>query len=380
MKIQNKKQGYALVTVISIMSVMAITFSMLMNAGTQSAHTGRLLKDRTKATAYAEAGIEYAYAILRDNFDARDNLTSFLIDTNISTIVSNSVEVTYGEGSYTLRFTELNDGQFVIINSVGKCRKSTTEVEAAIEDSNFSTGSGFDNAIFCGGGDGTKPSKLAGGLVIDSSGAPQTIHVNGDIDLKGGGTFDANISATGAVGGNNPPATGDVLENQRHVSMPSLEDQYEMSFADFEAQADEKISGDYIMNGSHTVSGDGIMYVDGNVTIKGDFVGTIIATGSITIQAGGSIIGTNNGDNDSAINIAVATQTGPIEYGTTDHSEGLFFAAGGDFKMTAAQADLEGQIVVNGIFEATGGSGITFVGAPEEEDLGANPVIAGWQK
>lgn len=383
MNVHKRKQGYALVTVMSIMAVLTLSFAMIMRSGSQSAYMGDLLIDRTKATSYAEAGIEYAYAILRDNYDASDSLSNFLVSTNVSQIVSNSVTTQYEDGTYTLTLTPINSKQYTIINSVGKCGNSTVEVEALTEDTNFETGSAYDNAIF-GGGGGAKVSKISGGVVLDSDGDLQTIFINGDLDLKGGSTVDANVSVTGEVGFGTP--SGTLKEGEPHMAMPSIEEQYEWTFSDFQTyaaangQVATTVNGKYVLaSGDSKTPAGGVLYVDGDVVIKGTFNGTIICTGSVDIQAGGSITGTSSGGSD-ALPIAVATQTGPIEYGTTADCYGLFYAGTGDFKMTAANANLEGQIVVNGIVETTGGSSITFNGNGEDEDLAANPVIAGWQK
>ena len=96
----NRRNGYALVTVMGIMAVLSITFATLLHLGQQDAFFGKRLRDLTKASAYAEAGVEFAYAIIRDDFDRRNTPSAFFLDpsqTNQSTLTS-----VYGDGSFTL--------------------------------------------------------------------------------------------------------------------------------------------------------------------------------------------------------------------------------------------------------------------------------------
>ena len=358
-----KKSGYALVTVLGIMAVLGIVFTMLIKTGQQGVFTGKLLKDRIKATAYAEAGVEFAYAILRDNYEKRTDLSAFLVNTNTSQIVNTTIETAYGEGSYTLELTNLSGGQYVIINSIGHCGKSSAEVEAMIEDTTFGSGNAWDMAAY-GGGPGT--SRVGGGGFLDSSGNRQTVHCNGDINCNGGAGIDANMNSGGTIDGAGN-VQGTPLNNQPHISPPTLESHYK-SFATYESLADQVVTGKYSIgpNGSESID---LLYVDGDVDIKGDFTGTIICTGNVTIK--GSIHKGSSG-------IAVATQGGSITLNTQDACSGLFYAQIGDFNQQA-QGLVTGQIIVGGVFNKTGGGGIVFDGG-STTTTEANPIIAGWQK
>ena len=365
-----KKQGYALVTVMGIMVVMAITFAMLHQMGGQSVFSGKLLKDRTKATAYAEAGVEFAYAILRDDFETRNDLSAF--STGQSSIDGNNLTTTYGEGSYTLSLTNMNNGKYTIVNSVGKCGASSVEVEALVEDSEFSDNgnNGPDVWGMTAFGGGTGDSRIGGGGFIDGD----LMYFNGSVNASGGATVTADISSAGTVSGANSGIT--ILNNQPIITIPKLESRYE-SFDYYEDNAAINNSGyDLKKNNSYTVPGNGIMYVDGPVTIKGQFNGTIICTGTVKFSSGGNIIAGASG-------IAVATTTGLITYGTGADSTGLFYSESGGFKQIAAGGTLTGQLIIGGVIDKTGGDGIVFAGATAPgvpEPAVANPVIAGWQK
>ena len=358
------KLGYALLTVLGIMSVLAITFTMLLKASQQGAFTGKLLVDRTKATAYAEAGIEFAYAFLRDDFETRSNPSAFWISTNQA--YSAGTPIDYHEGSFTLTLTTLSGGQYVVINSVGNCGNSSAEVEALIEDTTFGNADAWQMAAF-GGGIGT--SRVGGGGFLDSDGNRQTVHCNGPINCNGGASIDANVNSGGTISGAGN-VQGTPLNNQPHISPPTLESRYE-SFSTYKSIADNVITGGYTLKKNNSAGWD-ILYVDGDVVIKGDFTGTIICTGNFTVQAGGSI-------NKGSSGIAVATQTGSIQYNTGSNCSGLFYAQTGDFSQKGSGSNLDGQIIVGGVFDKTGGSGITFEGDGATE-TDANPVIAGWQK
>ena len=60
MKPTHTKNGYMLVTVVGILTVLSLVFTMLFKITQQTVFSGKHTKNRTKAVAYAEAGIEFA--------------------------------------------------------------------------------------------------------------------------------------------------------------------------------------------------------------------------------------------------------------------------------------------------------------------------------
>lgn len=368
-KPRSRKRGYALVTVMGIMIVMGATFTLLLKSSEQSVYMGNIIEDRTRASAYAEAGIEFAYAVLRDDFTKRTNITNFLYESKSVLLSGTAVKTTYGEGSYTLTLTTLNNGQYVIVNSVGTCGNSSDEVEVVCEDSNYQEANGFDYLIFGGGGNMTH--RIGGGTLVDGDGNTESIHFNGDLNNSGNSDTEANVSLTGTA--SDPDSiTGSLQENQSSIATPKLEERYN-SFAWYQQNADETYDGDYTLKNNKTDSidgGDGILFVNGDVTISGTFKGTIIATGSLSVK--GSLIAGDTG-------IAFATQNGDIQFNTKSDCSGLFYSETGDFQQTA-QGVIEGQIVVGGHFKSTGGSDITLPSGEESIEVVPNPVIAAWQK
>ena len=185
MKQTHKKNGYMLVTVIGILAVLSLVFTMLFKITQQTVFSGKHTKNRTKAVAYAEASIEFAYSVLRDNFDNRTNAATFLVDS--STTYTNGAPLTsdYGEGTFTLTITPLGS-QYVVINSLGACDTATAEAEVLVEDSNYTDWGdyeAFKKAIAAGGtgyfsGNGTVYSSNELDIHVNDK-----VTVNGSIDI-----------------------------------------------------------------------------------------------------------------------------------------------------------------------------------------------------
>ena len=377
MKIKfGNKQGYALATVMGIMAVLAITFTMLIKMGQQGVFTGKLLRDRTKATAYAEAGIEFAYSVLRVDYENRENPALFRVDTSQAYTPGDPLTSTYDDGAFSLIITNMNDGQYVIINSVGTCGRSSTEVEAMIEDTNYGPENpmeAFSKAV-AGGGSG----KFAGGGA--AVGNPELIiHLNGPVVVNGSMDVEVSINSSEEIDLKNKTINGDATApvvdgnpgtvTQTETTVATIATPV-IDLSRFYNKADVVYTGKTKLDSNMS----GIIFVDGDVTISANITGTVIATGNIKIVAGGGII--ENGEG-----IAAATGTGSISYGSNGDSEGLFYSRTGDFSQTAGDGIITGQIIVGGDVDKTGGGVLIFeVNVPDEIYNEANPVIAGWQK
>lgn len=70
------RQGYSLVTTMFLMAAISTMMAMLVHSGNQQAFIARRMTNRIKATAYAEAGFEYALAQLRINWDNRNDVSA----------------------------------------------------------------------------------------------------------------------------------------------------------------------------------------------------------------------------------------------------------------------------------------------------------------
>jgi len=384
MKPTQKKNGYVLVTVIGILTVLSLVFTMLFKITQQTVFTGKHTKNRTKAVAYAEAGIEFAYSVLRDNFDNRTNSSAFRIDSGGSYTNGSLLTSDYGEGTFTLTITPLSS-QYVVINSLGACDTATAEVEVLVEDSNYTDWGkyeAFKKAIAAGGsgdfgGNGTATP-------IDAL----NIHVNGKVTLNGNIDVDnvniasateidlknktLNGSATAPIVSSTGTATdGKYVETVPPIYIPTINLVPYYNKAVASGSFVTALTSEYKITSDITPAG-GILYVDGDVKIYANVTGTVIATGNITIVSGGV--------KENGSGIALATDTGDIINRSTGESEGLVYSRTGSYYQNSV-GTLTGQIIVGNEVTKTGGASLIFEESPPDyEYLGANPVISAWQK
>lgn len=71
------KGGFSLVVIMFFLTVMSTMLAMLCFSASQRAYTSTRLVDEMRAKAMAEAGCEYAYAILSEDWDARNDPAEF---------------------------------------------------------------------------------------------------------------------------------------------------------------------------------------------------------------------------------------------------------------------------------------------------------------
>jgi hypothetical protein len=384
MKPNHTKNGYMLVTVIGILTVLSLVFTMLFKITQQTVFNGKHTKSRTKAVAYAEAGIEFAYSVLRDNFDNRTNSASFRIDTG--TTYTNGAPLTsvYGEGTFTLTVTPLGS-QYVVINSLGACNTATAEAEVLVEDSNYTDWGkyeAFKKAIAAGGsgdfsGNGTVYSPIELDIHVNDK-----VIVNGNIDIDNINIASAteidlknktlNGSATSPIISSSGTATdGKYVEAVPPIYIPTINLTPYYNKAVASGSFVTALTSEYKITSDITPAG-GILYVDGDVKIYANVTGTVIATGNITIVSGGV--------KETGSGIALATETGDIVNRSTGESEGLVYSRTGSYYQNSV-GTLTGQIIVGNDVSKTGGASLIFKESPPDyEYLGANPVISAWQK
>jgi hypothetical protein len=382
--ISNAKKGYALPTTIGIITIMGTIFTMLMMSGQQSIFAGKRIVNRAKATAYAEAGIEFAYSILRNNFDERTNTAAFRLDTSGSYAAGDALLSSYGQGTFTLRLIPVSN-QYVIVNSIGNCGKSEVEVEVLVEDAHYVDYDEFDafnNAITAGGGG------AFGGGGADIGNPELLIHVNGPVTVNGSIDVDVSIASTEEIDLKNKTINGaayapDISSNGtatggKHiqavppVAIPDIDLHGFYLHAQNNSEVYTAVGSEYQIKNDYAPAG-GVMFIDGDVKIYANVTGTIIATGNITIVSGGV--------KENGSGIAMATETGDILNKSTGDSEGLIYSRTGSYSMQASQGTVTGQIIVGGSATQTGGNTLIFaVTPPDEEFLEAYPVISAWQK
>ncbi len=399
-----KKSGYSLLTTLFIMTALSVSLGMLITIGRQRMFTANNLTDQVKATAYAEAGIDFAYSILSADFEARHNPSAFSLNasgsnalSSASSTYSSGILSSYGDGSFTLTLTSVSN-RYVIIHSSGQCGNAVREAEVVVEDifagsggsdaTDYSTMEGFNYAILSGGQFDFKGS----GYVAGS----QKMHSNSAIEINGSAQTEINVSSTASIKvGNNTvegsvtaPSldlhqTANITGESTTASVPpvTIPDIDLTPYFNWAKDHGEVYVGDFSTSSSYSPNG-GIMYVIGDVEISSHAVisGSIIATGNIHITGAAEII-----PNTSVF--AMATESGDLENTSSGTIEGLVYSKKGNYKQTA-NGVLKGQIIVGGDVQKGGNSDIimftqsipTPPGGVSVTPTKSLPLISAWQK
>lgn len=399
------KAGYSLLTTLFIMTALSMSLAMLITIGRQRVYTAKILTDQVKALAYAEAGIDFAYAVLSADFEQRNNPSAFSLTpiagssmySSGSGTYSTAIPSSYGDGSFSLTLTPISN-QYVIVNSAGKCGSALREAEVLVEDiyagsggtdaPDYSSMEGFNYAILSGGQFDFKGCGYVTGA--------QKMHSNSAIVINGSAQTEINVSSTASIKVGNNTVEGsitapdmklhpkaDITGGTTYDSVPpvSIPDIDLTPYFNWAKNHGEVYVGDYSTSASYSPNG-GIMYVIGDVEISSHAVinGSIIATGNIKITGAAEIK-----PNTSVF--AVATESGDLENTSSGMIEGLVYSKKGNYKQTA-NGILKGQIIVGGDVQKGGNSDIILftqsiptppgiLGITPTKSL---PLISAWQK
>jgi hypothetical protein len=398
------KSGYSLLTTLFIMTALSMTLGMLITIGRQRVFTANKLTDRVKALAYAEAGIDFAYAILSADFEQRNNPSAFSMNpsgsnamSSVWSTYSSGILSSYGDGSFAITLTPISN-RYVVVNSEGKCGSEVREAEVVVDDifagsggsdaTDYSSMEGFNYAILSGGQFDFKGS----GYVAGS----QKMHSNSAIVINGSAKTDINMTSTVSiqVGKNtiegsieapllNIHPKADITGASTTASVPpvAIPDIDLTPYFNWAKDHGEVYVGDFSSSSSYSPNG-GIMYVIGDVEISSHAVisGSIIATGNIHITGAAEIT-----PNTSVF--AMATESGDLENTSSGTIEGLVYSKKGNYKQTA-NGTLKGQIIVGGDVQKGGNSDIilyvqsipTPPGGVSVTPTKSLPLISAWQK
>lgn len=400
------KAGYSLLTTLFIMTALSMSLAMLITIGRQRVHTAKILTDQVKALAYAEAGIDFAYAILSTDFEQRNNPSAFSLTpiagssmySSGSGTYSTAIPSSYGDGSFSLALTPISN-KYVIVNSSGKCGSATREAEVLVEDiyagsggtdaTDYSSMEGFNYAILSGGqfdfkgcGYVTAPTaKMHSNSAIIINGSAQTeIDVSSTTSIKvGNNTVEGSIEAPSL----NIHKKAKIVGGATKAAVPpvSIPDIDLTPYFNWAKSHGEVYVGGFSTSSSYTPNG-GVMYVIGDVQISSHAVinGSIIATGDIHVSGAVKI-------NPNTSVFAMATESGDISNTSSGTIKGLVYSKKGDYKQTA-NGRLEGQIIVGGDVQKGGNSDIILytqsiptppgiLGITPTKSL---PLISAWQK
>lgn len=414
MKTVKQKSGYALITVMFIMGVFAVIVAMLMRISQQRIHETKRLTNKIKALAYAEAGVDHAYAILSNDYDQRDNPSAFgltesendgtagIMSTKSasSTRATSSAGVTsqYGDGTFTLMLTPVTN-RAVIVTSYGACENSSAVTEVLIEDkgtppSSTSTNGidpePFNYAILCGG-----YLKFRGCGTIASPGGKALFHANGTMDNRGNTHADIDLSSSVKITSGNVTFGGDITaprfglhkkadvlgtitkKTVPPVTIPDIDltPYYNWALDHGEVHNGFTTTTDINPNG-------GILWVEGDVHISSHAVvnGSIFCTGSMHMSGYVDV-------NPTICAFGLVARDGDIHITSGGTINGLIYAKTGNMQHTA-NGEVRGQIIINGNIDKAGNSDIMtdFIpNIPTPPGGGytpgdPRPEITAWQK
>lgn len=382
----NSRSGVALIAVLIFIFTACALLASMAAVGTQRAFTARLLADRVKALAYAEAGAAEAYSILAADFVTRTNSALFSFTT-------------YGEGSYDVVVTPVGD-DLAIVCCTGVCRQA--EASVIVDVKNYGGGGSagrtwdtnvFNYAILCGGS-----LDFGGCGDISSTNGPVLLHSNSDMAIRGDATANVSIESSGEIDiSNNVTIDGDVAAatldykpskvtitgtaEERSVPLQTIPDIDLTPYFNYASNNGEVRNGFSMSGGTYSPVG-GILWVNGDVHLSSHTVinGSIIATGDIDFGGQSDLTPTTCG-------FSLVSRDGDIKFTSGGTCEGLIYAKTGGLEHNA-NGSIEGQIIVNGDVRKTGNSGIIVYERiiptpPGEEDPWAAAQVVGvsaWQK
>lgn len=352
------KQGYMLVTILLLITVLSIGLASLITVGSQQTFTARRMSNKTKALAYAEAGVEYAFSILKEDFMNKEDINNF-IRTGGKKNGDGNASNPYGFGNFTLTISAVGENdRYCIVRSTGECNGYNFTAEVVAEDK--LAGEPEDSETT---GDPTEivlPNipvvsngsyKLGGDVYVSGiDGSTPSIHSNtsGNV-LNKQAKEDYFLTTTGNWTGKTPKNGQTGYPEQQIPAIP---------LEVYEAAARTIDAGEDIPN---SVSG-GILYIDNpNETETeidlgglGNIQATIIlAEGlSVRITQGTTLTPGINPDNGQPYALSIVPKGGNFTLRGGDIT-GLLYLPNGNFTMSG-NPKITGQILINGDTTWTG--------------------------
>lgn len=280
-----------------------------------------------KALFVAEAGANEAIALLKENYNYKDDPSNF-------------PETAFGNGTYDVTIQET--GNIVAIISTGTI--DGVERTVSINVTEDTGAEGLDFAFFSNDN-------------MTIQGNPDVIgdiHSNEDITISGNPIIDGNASATGNIVITGNPSVNGTFPGVPPVDFPSFDFNYYYNLAD----PSDRYSGNQNWSGNQTLTPvNGVIYIDGDIRISGNItlVGAIVATGSITINGNVSQTGIEgvpmlmSRDNNIRIN------------GNVTQGDGMIYAKTGDI-LIYGNVTMDGQVVAFGQLYVAGNPDVTGTG------------------
>ena len=255
------RRGSALVTVMCVSAVLLLASMVMAYMTRQALARAQRINTGARALAVAEAGIADMVSLLSTNYNMWRDATN---------------TANFGGGSFTVVTRTQTNGN-VLITSAGTLggvtRTTIMELLGTLQDINDSLFS-LDGVI------------LSGGDVRFSSAAftiNGNVHANGSVLSANGAqngdfTNNAVISAVGSVG----TLDATLQPNSPERVLPTFDFD---SYRQMATNGGLYYSNSMTFNGWHAFPSNGVVYVNGDVTIANhsSLVGTLVANGNITV-------------------------------------------------------------------------------------------------
>lgn len=253
----------------------------------QDSHMINRLKNASQALFLAEAGIAEALAVITNNgISAKDDPANF-------------PETAFEEGTYDVNIIE--ESSRIMLHSTGTVNNATRTSMAEIEDTfptamNCALAAGTDIDIKSVNGDIIIKGDIHANnnLILKEQGSPSEVRIEASATASGMATSSNGFSTDGNV---NIADSANSGGGRPEVSMPSFDF---LSFKNAAIADGTYYDNDKTFNNAGLSGGSaGIIYVDGDVTFKGDCTieGGFVARGSITLNNGNSITQTHDAGN-----------------------------------------------------------------------------------
>jgi Tfp pilus assembly protein PilX len=348
-------QGFALVIAMVILTLLLLATMALTTMTNQSAFRVRRINRDAKALACAEAGIADMIAKLGTNYLYWQNNTTANTD--------------FEGGAYSA-VSQKKTNNNVLITSVGTFNTSqrTTVVEllGTTENANNDLWD-IDGAILAG----TYVAFASAAFTVNGN-----VHANGNItESSGGKNGDINgiVSAVGTIGdldGTLQPASP-----RRDLPVFNID-----SFRTLALNGGAYYPTNKTFSGQTISSSNGIIYVNGNVTIanKSTLNGTLVANGTVTID--------NKFEQHNSINAnypAIICK-GTIDVNNRTRWNGLLYSSGGNI-ILRNNMEIQNGVIANGYVDIKNNVTVTKgSGYPPWDPL--NPtvppevIVGGWLK
>ncbi len=259
-----RQHGFALLTSLVFLTVLLLLGSVLVEQSIQELNTASKLRKDTQAFNLAEAGIDYAAWQL---YNAGPGLS----------LPATWSRTDLAAGTFTVTATQYaGSSDTLVLDATGAADGHQAEVKVV---GNFlTTGPTDQNAVFDYGLFSNSDLTMGGSFSITGA-----VHANGNVRVNGNPTVTGDVSAVGTVGGSRNFG-GQVLPRSDRVGMPVIDLQY------YRSRALQILPGGTNFSGNTPL--DGIVFVDGNCSINGNFSGqgVIVCSGQVTINGNAGLV------------------------------------------------------------------------------------------